>query len=85
MPEVLVGSIPNYYSRVGVAVLTLESPLHIGDPIHIVGNPTDLEQTVESMEIEHSKVDAARAGDEVAIEVSKKVRIGDKVYREVES
>lgn len=73
MPEVLVGSIPNYYSRIGVAALTLEGPLHISDPIHIVGNSTDMEQTIESMGIEHSKVDAARAGDEVAIEVSKKV------------
>ena len=74
MPEVLIGKVSHYYSRIDVAALSLEAPLHTGDRIHIVGRSTDLQQTVESMEIEHRNVDAAAAGDDVAIRVTGKVR-----------
>ena len=74
MPEVLIGKVSHDYSRIDVAALSLEAPLHTGDRIHIVGRSTDLQQTVESMEIEHRNVDAAAAGDDVAIRVTGKVR-----------
>ena len=83
MPELLIGKITHYYSKIGVAALTLEAPLHTGARVHIVGNTTDLEQIVESMEIDHGKVDSAEAGDDVALGVSGKVREGDQVYCEM--
>ena len=65
MPELLIGEVTHYYSRIGVAALKLEAPLHTGDRVHVLGRATDLEQTVESMEVEHRKVDAAEPGDDV--------------------
>jgi len=85
MPELLIGKVTHYYSRIGVAALSLEAPLRTGDRIHIVGHTTDLEQAVESMEVEHGKVDAAGPGDDAAISVVGKVRDGDQVYRVTEA
>ena len=87
MPEQLIGRVNHYYSNLGVAGLVLTEPLHKGDRIHIVGHsygtasPTDVEQTVDSMEIEHHQVDDAGPEDAVAVKVSGKVREGDDVFR----
>jgi len=84
MGELQIGKATHYYSRIGVAALKLDAPLRKGDRIHILGSTTDIEQTVESMEIEHRQVANASPGDDVAIAVLDKVRDGDKVYRIVE-
>ncbi len=79
--EVLTGTVTHYFGRIGVAALNLQKPLCKGDWIHIVGRTTDFQETVESMEIEHSPVDTAQPGDDVALRVKSKVREGDMVYR----
>ena len=83
MDEVLVGKVTHYFSRIGVAVLSLDAGLGEGDQIHIVGRTTDLEGLVDSLEIEHRPVSTALPGDDVAVKVSGKVRGGDRVYRRV--
>ena len=83
MTEVLIGEATHYYSNIGVVALTLEAPLRKGDRIHFRGQTTDLEETVDSMEIEHRQIDSAQPGDDVAIGVVGKVRVGDKVYKEI--
>jgi RNA polymerase primary sigma factor len=84
MAQLLVGEVTHYYSRLGVAALSLRAPLSKGDRIHILGRTTDLEAAVDSIEIDHQPIDLARPGDDVAIKVAGKVRYGDKVYRELE-
>ncbi len=84
MPEVLIGKVTHYFGRAGVAGLGLEAPLSKGDRIHIQGHTTELSMQVESMEIDHQQIDQAQPGDDVAIKVSDRVRVGDSVYREVE-
>ncbi len=81
MPELLIGKVTHYYSRLGVAALELQSSLRRGDQIHILGRTTDVEQTVQSMEIDHHQVEVAGPGDQVAIKVPQRVREGDKVFR----
>jgi translation elongation factor EF-1alpha len=41
-----------------------------------------VEQTVESMEVDHQKVETAAPGDDVALAVKDHVRDHDKIYRE---
>ena len=84
MAELLIGEVTHYYSRIGVAAMKLEAPLHENNRIHIVGHTTDLEESVGSMEIEHLRVEAAGPGDDIAVKVSAKVRAGDKVYRQLD-
>jgi len=79
--EKLIGKVTHYFSKIGVAVIELEDTLKVGDTIRIVGGDTDFTQTVESMEIEHQKIQEAKAGDKVGLKVEQKVREGYKVYK----
>ncbi|MDP6823344.1 MAG: CBS domain-containing protein [Dehalococcoidia bacterium] len=77
----LVGQVTHYYTHLGVAALQLEEPIRQGDRIQVVGHSTNLEQEVESIEIDRKRVDIAYAGDDVAIKVNGRTRPGDAVYR----
>ena len=77
----IVGKITHYFGNIGVTVIELSDTLKVGDTIRIVGGETDFTQTVESMEIEHKKVEEAKAGDSIGLKVEQKVREGYKVYK----
>jgi len=81
MAEELVGKVKDYFARIGVIGIDLVAPLKVGDTIHIKGHTTDLEQVVESMQIEHEDVQEAKAGDSVGIKVPDRCRGGDDVYK----
>ena len=53
----------------------------VGDTLHFLGHTTDVESTVNSMQIEHASVTDAKKGDSVGVKVPEKVREGDKVYK----
>jgi len=77
----LIGKITHYFSKIGVAVIELDDILKSGETIRIIGGETDFEQVVDSMEVEHQKVETAKAGDSVGLKVSQEVREGYKVYK----
>ena len=82
MPEkVLVGKVTHYYPKIGVAVIELSDELKVGDRISIEGVTTNFEQTVESMEIEHKKIEVAKAGDSIGLKVIDRVRENDRVIK----
>lgn len=53
----------------------------MGDVLHIVGHTTDFCQTVKSLQIEHHPITEAHPGDDVALKVLDRVRVGDQVFR----
>ena len=55
----LVGKITHYFGNIGVAVIELSGVLKAGDTIRIVGGATDFTQAVESMELDHKKIETA--------------------------
>jgi len=77
----LIGKITHYFGNISVAVIELTDILKVGETIRIVGGETDFNQTVDSMEVEHKKVDEAKAGESIGLKVSQKVREGYKVYK----
>ena len=79
--DMRVGKITHYYDRIRVAVLELYDELKVGETIHIHGRITDFTQQVDSMEIEHQKIQVAGPKAEVAIQVIEPVREGDILYR----
>lgn len=79
--EKLIGKITHYFGKIGVAVIELEDALKVGDTIRIVGGETDFTQTIDSMEVEHKKLEEAKSGDSVGVKVSQKVREDYKVYK----
>jgi len=80
MEEKLIGKITHYYNGIGVGIIELSDKLETGDTVHIKGKNTDFEQGVDSMQIEHDKIEQAKKGDVVGIKVSQKVKEGDEVY-----
>lgn len=78
----LIGKITHYFGHIGVAVIELSGILKEGDIIRITGGAdTDFNQTVGSIEVEHKKVETAKAGESVGLKVDQKVREGYKVYK----
>ena len=77
----LIGKISHYFNNIGVAVIELTDTLKTGETIRVVGGETDFEQTVDSMEVDHKKVEKAKKGDGVGLKVSQKVREGYKVFK----
>ncbi len=77
----LIGELTHYFGNIGVAVIKLSEELNVGDEIRIVGGETDFSQKVDSMEVEHEKVQKAKPGDSVGLKVDDKVREGYKVYK----
>jgi putative protease len=78
----IIGEIENYFSKVGVAVLNVtQGTVKIGDKISIKGATTDIEMTIESMQIDRVDVDSVSVGTKVGLKVPERVRKGDKVYK----
>jgi len=76
-----IGKINHYYSKIGVGIVELKSALKKGDAIKIKGHSTDIDQAVDSIQIEHKEVEEAKKGDVIGVKVSDKVREGDQVYK----
>ncbi|MBO3839495.1 MAG: translation elongation factor-like protein [Candidatus Brockarchaeota archaeon] len=78
--KIYVGDVRHFFSRISVAVIDLIGELKVGDEILIQGKTTNLRQRVDSMEIEHKKVEAAPPGSSIGLKTIDRVREGDKVY-----
>lgn len=78
-----VGRVTHFFTKISVAVIELKAPLAVGDRILIKGPTTDLEQVVESMQIEHKNVQRAEAGQSIGLKVNQRVREKDIVYKKL--
>jgi len=81
MPEEAIGKVSDFFARPVVAGIELTGKLKVGDTLHIQGHTTDLELTVDSMQINNVNVQEANAGDSVGIKVPDRVRRGDTIYK----
>ena len=81
MPEEAIGQVSDFFARPVVAGIELTAALKVGDKIRIKGHTTDIEFTVDSMQIDNVNVEQGKAGDAVGIKVSDRVRPGDTVYK----
>ena len=78
-----VGRITHFFTKINVAVVELTAPLAVGDRILIKGPTTDLEQVVQSMQIEHENIERAEAGQSIGLKVEQRVREIDIVYKKL--
>lgn len=79
--EQRIGIISSYFAKLGVAAISLENTLRIGDIIHVKGRTTDFEQEVESMQIDRNDVEEAYKGQDIGVKVIERVRPNDKVFK----
>lgn len=84
MPEEVIGKVSDFFAHPVVAGIELIGTLNLGDKIHIKGHTTDMELTVDSMQINNVDVKEAKAGDAIGIKVSERVRRGDTVYKVID-
>ncbi len=81
MPEEEIGKVSAFFARPVVAGIDLTASLKVGDRVHVKGHTTDLELTVESMQIDNVNVELGNPGDSIGIKVPDRVRPGDQVYK----
>ena len=84
MSEEVIGTVSDFFAHPVVAAIELTASLKLGDKIRIKGHTTDLELTVDSMQIENQSVQEAKAGDSIGVKVPERVRDGDTVYKIVD-
>jgi putative protease len=76
-----VGKVAHFFGHINVAVVDVMDTISVGDRIFIKGPTTDIEQIVDSMEIEHAKVKQATTGQSIGMKVKGRVRENDTVYK----
>ena len=82
MPEQLIGTVVHYFKGPSVAVVRLtDGELAVGDRVRFHGHTTGFTEQVTSMEVDHTKVERAKAGEEVAIQVTDRTRHHDQVFK----
>jgi len=75
-----IGEVTHYFDKIGVAVIKLSAPLKVGDKIVLEGHGKEFEQVVDSMQVEHESITAAKKGAEVGMKTLQDVKAGDKVF-----
>ena len=84
MPEEEIGRVSDFFAKPVVAGIELSRTLKVGETIRIKGHTTDMEITVESMQVHNNNVQEAKPGEAVGIKVPDRVRRGDHVYKVVD-
>lgn len=81
-----IGKVTNFFGRLNVAEITLESgELSVGDTLEIEGPTTGIyEAEVKEIRVDLKPVETARKGDVCSIATAELVRRGDKVYRKTQ-
>jgi putative protease len=81
MAEKEIGKVIHWYDKISVAVIRLTAGLKSGDTIKIAKGDEEFEETVDSMQINHEEVAAAKKGDEVAIKLKERAKDGATVLK----
>lgn len=81
MADKPIGEVVHFYDKISVAIIKLGSILKVGDTIKFKHGDDEFTQKIESMEIEHKKLEKAKKGDEVGVKVDQPVKENTQVYQ----
>lgn len=77
-----VGTVNHFYDKIGVAIVKLSGTLSVGEKVKFVRGGADLfEQVVESIQVEHKKLDSAGKGDVIGLKTNEPVKEGTEVFK----
>lgn len=77
-----IGTVDHYYDKIKVAVIRLTGDLAVGEQVMFErGGEEMFKQAVESMQIEHEKVDQAKAGDVIGVKTTEPLKEGAEVFK----
>jgi len=81
-----VGKIKHYYPEINVATIKLNSELKVGDEICVIGKTTGIVYgKIKTMEKNKKQISKAGKNQEVGINLNKKVRKNNEVYKIIKS
>ncbi|PKP10673.1 MAG: collagenase-like protease [Bacteroidetes bacterium HGW-Bacteroidetes-4] len=85
--KIYVGKCTNFFSKLNVAEITMESgTLNLGDDILVIGETTGVEGfKVSELRVDLKPVEQAKKGDKLSMPVNVLIRRGDKVYKWVDA
>ena len=75
-----IGEVIHFYDHISVAIVKLTAPLKNGDTVKFVHGDSEFTQTVDSMELEHKKLDSAKKGAEIGLKVSQPIKGKTEVF-----
>jgi putative protease len=76
-----IGKVIHYFDKAMVAVIRLTDDLAVGDTVKFAHGESESTQKVESMEVNHEKIEAGKAGDEVAVKLGQETHESARVYK----
>ena len=81
MAEKEIGRVTHYYDKIGVVVVKLSDNRSTGDAIKVSKGEDEFTDVVGSMQINQEPVSSAKAGQEVAIMLSKPAKQGARIFK----
>jgi len=82
MTEEKIGEVVKFFAKPSVAAVKItDGVLKVGDTIKVIGHTTDLEENIDSMEVNNEKIQEATPGDYIGLKVKDRVRPGDEVFK----
>ena len=81
MTETPVGKVTHFFDKISVAVIELTAPIKVGDKLKFKHGTEEFEQTVDSMQIEHDQIKAAKKGQAIGMKTSQPVHEGTEVFK----
>jgi len=83
--KVYIGKITNYFTKLGVAEIKMETQeMQINDQVMVIGPTTGVyEDKISEIRVDLSRVEKTIKGEDCSIPVKETVRRGDKVYKMV--
>ena len=85
--KIYVGKVVNYYTKIGVVEVLMQShDIAVGDSLLVIGPTTGVhEQKAEEIRVDLQNVNSTQKGETCSIPVSDLVRRNDKVYKLVDT
>ncbi|MBU1323599.1 hypothetical protein KKE48_03465 [Patescibacteria group bacterium] len=81
MADKKIGTVIHFYDKILVAIVKLSAPLKINDSIKFKHGDKEFTQTVNSIELEHKKIDSAKKGAEIGLKVIQPVKEKTEVFQ----
>jgi putative protease len=82
MAETEIGCVTHYFGKIGVVAIKItKDSLKVGDTVHIKGHTSEIQQHIDSMQIDGKPVQEALPGQTVGIKVTGSARPHDSVYK----
>lgn len=76
-----IGKVTHYFDKAMVAVIRLNDKVVVGDTVKFVHGENEFTQTIDSIEVEHKKIQSGKKGEEIAVKVNQETHENAKVYK----